>query len=140
MKLCRTCNVNPRYIRQAVCQDCANKRRRKNYKANSEPFIAQSKKFRVERKQRTIEAYGGKCTCCGESLLGLLSIDHIDGKGCEHRRTLGHVNMYDWLKQNNYPEGFRVLCFNCNMGRAHHGGICPHELQGDLTIYYGSQC
>jgi hypothetical protein len=33
-----------------------------------------------------------------------------------------------WLKRNNFPSGYRVLCMNCNHGRKRNGGICPHEL------------
>ena len=33
----------------------------------------------------------------------------------------------DYLKKNNYPDGFQVLCWNCNLGRAHYG-VCPHKM------------
>lgn len=62
---------------------------------------------------------GAVCKMCGEDELGVLSIDHIDGNGAEHRRqifgnnrTCGY-NFYRWLKRNNYPDGFQVLCFSC---------------------------
>ncbi len=29
--------------------------------------------------------------------------------------------------ENNFPPGFRVLCYNCNCGRNHNKGICPHK-------------
>jgi hypothetical protein len=31
------------------------------------------------------------------------------------------------LRKNGFPEGFQVLCANCNIGRHINGGICPHE-------------
>lgn len=60
-----------------------------------------------------------KCRLCPESELGLLTIDHVDGNGAEHRREIGLVGrggypMYQWLKKNGYPKGFQTLCFNCN--------------------------
>jgi len=44
-----------------------------------------------------------------------LSIDHINGGGNRHLQALGfgRSRFYRWLKRNNYPSGFRVLCMNC---------------------------
>ena len=50
-------------------------------------------------------------------------IDHINGKGTEHRKKIG-FNIYPWLVKNNFPEGFQTLCCNCSKG---HLGYCPHE-------------
>ena len=41
--------------------------------------------------------------------------------------------MYEWIKRNNYPDGFQVLCWNCNSGKGANGGICPHERQAEPT-------
>ena len=76
-------------------------------------------------KSEVITAYGGRCECCQEMELGFLTIDHIDGGGKKHRLDV-HGKIYLWLKKHNYPPGFRVLCFNCNCGRAVNGGVCPH--------------
>lgn len=35
--------------------------------------------------------------------------------------------LFRWIIENNFPEGFQVLCYNCNLGRAHCGGVCPHK-------------
>lgn len=54
-----------------------------------------------------------KCDLCGEDDIDVLNIDHENGDGMEHRKTFkGNIN--NWLIQNNFPEGFRVLCRNCN--------------------------
>jgi len=59
-----------------------------------------------------------KCARCGEQDIDVLCIDHINGKGKQHweqRKREGELLfMADWLKQNNYPEGYQVLCYNCN--------------------------
>lgn len=62
----------------------------------------------------------GECSCvlCGESRLPCLTIDHINGGGTKHRRSLnipngGGLHFYKWLLTNNYPEGYRTLCWNC---------------------------
>lgn len=48
-----------------------------------------------------------------------LSIDHINGGGGKHRRLLfgenkkGGRSFYRWLQDNKYPDGYQVLCMNC---------------------------
>ena len=71
-----------------------------------------------------------QCSCCGEKRLEFLSIDHVNGGGCEHRKTIGGggLRTYSWLKKNNYPKGFRVLCHNCNQSIGSFG-YCPHEVE-----------
>lgn len=44
-----------------------------------------------------------------------LSIDHVNDNGTEHRKELNGKNIYVWLRQNNYPEGYQVLCMNCQI-------------------------
>lgn len=95
--------------------------------------------FRKQTRRRALkieclEAYGGlHCSCkgCDESHWEFLSIDHIHGDGAAHRRAIGRKGgggFYLWLKQNNFPDGFRVLCMNCNASRGYYG-YCPHELE-----------
>ena len=58
--------------------------------------------------------YGGDppiCKC-GFSDIRALTIDHINGGGCKHRKQM-HMMFYQWIKKNNFPEGFQVLCMNC---------------------------
>lgn len=58
------------------------------------------------------------CSRCGLTDIDILTIDHINGGGNEHRRQialLGSSNLYRWLQNNNFPLGFQVLCFNCNV-------------------------
>lgn len=65
--------------------------------------------------------YGGRCTCCGTT--EALSIDHIDGKGGDHREELfGRRNsssfaFHMWLRRNGYPSGYQVLCRPCNLSK-----------------------
>ncbi len=57
-----------------------------------------------------------KCGRCGFSDIRSLTIDHVHGGGRKHRNNLarspGH-DFYSWLKKNNYPKGYQVLCMNC---------------------------
>lgn len=77
---------------------------------------------------KVIDGYGGACTCCGETNRLFLTIDHVDGKGAEHRRSLGYGNRRLLLQiiAADFPPRFTILCFNCNSGRARNGGTCPH--------------
>lgn len=85
-------------------------------------------------RQQVLDHYGNKCTCCGETIPEFLSIDHINGGGNGHRKSLEANGMkkhhgtgfYKWLIDNEYPEGFQLLCHNCNFAKGHYGK-CPHE-------------
>jgi hypothetical protein len=69
------------------------------------------------------------CRCCGENTsIKFLSVDHIDGRKHlpQEEQKLGGKGMVFWLKRNNYPDGFQILCFNCNMTKGIFG-TCPHE-------------
>lgn len=55
------------------------------------------------------------CANCREQDLIVLTIDHINNDGAKLRKTQGTgTRFYRWLKRNNYPEGYQVLCWNCN--------------------------
>jgi hypothetical protein len=66
-------------------------------------------------------------------MLHFLCIDHINGGGSKHRREGKFPSMYQWLKTHNFPEGFQVLCHNCNMAKFIYG-VCPHREQQDNQI------
>ena len=52
-----------------------------------------------------------RCAFCSFDDIRALSIDHINGGGAKHIRSVH--NLYEWLIKNSYPLGFRVLCMNC---------------------------
>lgn len=73
-----------------------------------------------------------RCACCDESELGFLVIDHIKGRGNEHRQAIfGKINaggwrMHRWLVKQGFPRGFQLLCSNCNTSKGKHGE-CVHK-------------
>ena len=72
------------------------------------------------------------CAQCGCSNLSVLTIDHIHGMGRKHVHSLGFGGggdrFYYWLKRNNYPEGYQVLCFNCQfIKRAFNREVRQHD-------------
>ncbi len=117
-------------------------------KAQSDPefrarYRVKGRAYHRKNWHDAIMAYGGyRCACCGETEPKFLSIDHINNDGAEHRKTIsrtlgeirivgrpasGTANLLLWLKRNNYPDGFQVLCMNCNTGKQRNNGVCPHK-------------
>lgn len=99
---------------ESYCLDCKSLQNRTRY---------------IKKKLQVLHHYsGGKfcCQCCGVTNYEFLTIDHINGGGRAHRKRIKADSIYSWLIQNNYPEGFRVLCLSCN---GSHGffGYCPHK-------------
>ncbi len=131
--------------RHRLCKDCDSGQRTERYRSDPEAGKQSSQNWRGENKDRVLstnreykrrlrlEAIAhysqGKnvCACCGEPEVKFLTIDHADGGGNDHRRAIGpgtHISL--WLKKNDYPSGFQVLCFNCNCVRGIYG-TCPHQ-------------
>ena len=93
---------------------------------NKDYYRSYAKEWARKIRREAIEHYGGKCVCCGESMYEFLALDHINGGGNKHRKEIKNTNLGRWLKTNNYPKEFQVLCHNCNMGKSRFG-ICPHK-------------
>jgi len=75
--------------------------------------------YYFNNKLEAFNKYGGPvCACCGETHFDSLTIDHLNNDGHAHKRKSGSKisgrALYNWLKKNNYPFGYQVLCFNCN--------------------------
>jgi hypothetical protein len=128
-----------------TCQPCLEYQRKyrqdkkegiRRYRAQVRPMKveqirAQHKRWRDRLKAEVVEAYGGRCACCSEDGPIFLCIDHINNDGSEHRKKLfgsrlvAGQRFYSWLRKNNFPEGYQVLCWNCNTAK-HILGQCPH--------------
>ena len=127
--------------RRNVCKSCRTSQKMKNYYKNHSRNIELNRKYRAQdpkkmrRYRRKIKlevmthyCHGELpfCKICGFDDIRALCIDHVNGHGAEHRRALtsndlnklprdgGGFNTYLWLRRNDYPKGFQVLCFNCN--------------------------
>lgn len=138
--LCTSCGNGPSKDGCTLCQTCIDNRSevssqhyqaRKEagtcYYCNKKPAKGSTmctrhrklqKDYKVKIKLEALEAYGGpECSECDEDDIAILEIDHIKGGGGKHRRDLktggGHP-FYLWLRRNNYPKGYRVLCPTCN--------------------------
>jgi hypothetical protein len=76
----------------------------------------------IQLKLAVFDHYGWACACCGRET-ARPEIDHMDGKGREHRIELfgrdtnGGMRFYKWLIENGFPEGFQTLCGRCNRAK-----------------------
>lgn len=98
---------------------------------NKERIKQTAAKERRKLRAMVITHYGGMCECCGEQRHEFLAIDHISGGGNQHRKEIGNKgghSFYRHLKKNNFPEGYRVLCHNCNHSLGSYG-YCPHKTE-----------
>ena len=106
---------------------------------NRDILIKKSKENRDKLKLRVYNHYSNfdiKCNCCGERHIEFLSIDHVNNDGAEHRRTQQHgMVFYTWIKRNNFPTGFQILCFNCNWSKAvDKEHLCIHQKERVVKI------
>ena len=115
--LCVDCGKESQQEDTLRCDNCLNKK-------NADRGTA-----RHLMKDEVFNAYGGYvCNCCGETEPRFLEIDHVHNNGHEMRKIHGTgSHMYSWLKANNYPNNFQILCSNCNRGKYRNGGTCPHQ-------------
>lgn len=111
------------------------RRQRQRYKENPEKYKKSTAAYRSANKDEccrrdrlsgliikieTFLHYSNnelKCNKCEERRLAALTIDHINGDGRKHRKSLklsGGKKFYRWLRKQNYPSDYQVLCSNCN--------------------------
>lgn len=89
-------------------------------------------KARLQRIKLEVLAHYGdrRCACCGETRIEFLTIDHIHGGGRQHRFEQRIGGMCHWLKKQHFPDGYQILCMNCNFAKGLFGR-CPHEVERD---------
>lgn len=99
---------------------------RQDYEKNKQKCSQNAKAIAKKRRHETIQAYGGKCVCCGETHEEFLTIDHVYGGGAKERRLYGGC-IYARLKRLGFPkDDYRCLCMNCNWSFG-KWGYCPHK-------------
>jgi hypothetical protein len=102
--------------------------KKKYYSERRDEILAKRRKKQLirywENKRTVLDYYGNACACCGESNKGFLTLDHINGGGSEERKRNGEL--WTYLVKNNFPDGYQILCYNCNCGRQQNSGVCPH--------------
>lgn len=95
------------------------KKKEEYRKINREILNIKQKERNADKKLKILQEYCKDeipyCFGCGIEELSVLAIDHINDDGAEHRRNMNSARLYGWLTTNNYPSGFQVLCYNCNI-------------------------
>jgi hypothetical protein len=116
-------------------------------KANVEKYRDSEKGIRGRRK-KLLHHYSKLhsnsdvpcCRCCGEMQIDFLALDHIIGKkqmdsvpelvAIGYSSKIRQSKLPYWITDNNFPEGFQILCHNCNFAKGHSkDGKCPHEAE-----------
>lgn len=138
----------------ARCDDCRSAERAERYWADPERAREAAIAWRKRNAQRNrhrateyrrilrdaaLQVYGGNppsCACCGVAYPPFLCLDHVDGGGNRHRLSIGGKTsspIWKWLRDQGYPPGFRVLCWNCNAALAMFG-TCVHRDQPSTRV------
>jgi hypothetical protein len=121
--------------RRYECRPCSlvtNGQRYKSDEAFRERCKAKTLNRRRLCKEKCMSHYSEgipTCKCCGETNIAFLTIDHVNNDGAEHRRRDPNArggSLYYLLVRSNFPEGFQVLCMNCNCAKEWYG-VCPHK-------------
>ena len=93
-----------------------------NQKKHRREIVA---KYRNKTRNEVFGHYGRVCSC-GFHDMRALTIDHINGGGNKHRKEIkrGGCHFYVWLKQQGFPQGFQVMCMNCQFIKRHTNREC----------------
>lgn len=80
--------------------------------------------WRSRLRDKVFSHYGGgkrACVRCGFMDVRALSIDHINGVGIYQRRAKyrAGTELYKYLLDNDYPDGYQTLCMNCQFIKRH---------------------
>jgi hypothetical protein len=95
--------------------------RQKDYRQRM--LKAQRRRMKERRSNLRLLAlweYGGqppKCRCCGNDRIRFL---------CVHGPRKLTIELYRWLKENEYPSGYHILCYNCSFSWRIYNS-CPHD-------------
>jgi len=98
------------------CKECRKLLAQQDYQEHKTQRNAQRVESNLLVKIEVLTHYSRdklSCVLCGYGDIRALSINHIEGGGTQHRKNLGCLNLYRWLRNQDYPEGYQTLCMNC---------------------------
>lgn len=105
---------------QVLCANCHRLKTQKVLQSKWEytPAAVKARQYMEKLKFECLSHYAQgvpHCKNCDEMNIVVLSVDHINGGGTQHLNKLGGGSgkLYRFLKQHDYPSGYRVLCMNC---------------------------
>lgn len=88
-------------------------------KTHAAALAEKNRKWRNDVRVKVLKHYSFyneiHCCSCGVTNLDIMVLDHTRDDGNKHRGEIGkNTNIYIWLNKNGLPEGFQVMCHNCN--------------------------
>lgn len=105
-----------------------------HWKANRDKVLRRKREIRARDRAKVFDYYGRVCVCCGEDDFDVLTLDHLDGDGAQHRKAIGIVRsdsaiIYRWIIRNNFPDKprFTVLCKSCNSSKGRGLACRKHD-------------
>ena len=131
------------------CNKCINEWQRRWYRSHPEVGREKRRKYWTlerrlklreetqEYKRQALSHYSNGTSACANSFnehstpytnILALTIDHIAGGGTKHRRSLNYSSIYKWLVLNGFPEGYQVLCMNCQLIKKHVNKEIPFNV------------
>lgn len=86
------------------------------------------RRFGIRLRQALLSRFGSRCRCCHETEPAFLTLDHVRDDGNKDRRDGGNAySLYRRILTGREDLArFQLLCWNCNLAKAHHGR-CPHQ-------------
>lgn len=108
--------------------------------------------FRNKTKNLVFNHYGNKCINCNEAIAQFLTIDHVNGGGKQHCKSIKNIGLYRWIWKNNYPPEFQILCWNCNYLKHYNSLLLKNTKESisrnkealnkklKVISHYGSEC
>jgi len=110
--------INPRNknLNSCICKNCQN---------------IKAKLYYDKYKDIVFSHYGNVCSCCGESEILFLSIDHTNNDGHldtnSNNKKVNGRHLYPKIAKLGFPNRYQLLCMNCNFGKRMNNGVCPHK-------------
>jgi hypothetical protein len=105
---------------------------------NRARLAERSKQQRSALRMAALRQYGGeppRCCCCRTAYVSHLTVAAMSDDVLVGTTGQTGTTLYRKLAKEKYPDGYRVLCWNCLMSRCLYNA-CPHETEtGDPAHY-----
>jgi len=132
----------------AKTPEARTRQKKRRSKPETKVKISSYEKERRETQKKDVFSHYSKihsnsvipcCRCCGlNDHIEFLTLDHIAGRKqmdsepelvkLGYSSKLAIQPLCVWILKNNFPEGFQILCMNCNFAKGQSkDNKCPHE-------------
>ena len=116
---------HPEFVKKETLSSKLKMRERRKNPVIRAKMVQEVREWRRNLRYEIFTHYSGeqpKCAKCGFSDMRALCLDHIKNDGAQHRKSLvknshrggNAVAVYLDVKKRGFPEGYQILCHNCN--------------------------